>query len=72
MALTSLEEGLAFLQGLTTEDREMLARSDTPLAALADAQTPQEAMARFKTLDPAAKSQLMAQFMRVKDNRGKH
>jgi hypothetical protein len=69
MALTSLEDGLAFLQGLTSEERDLLAHSDTPLAALADVQTPQEAMARFKTLDPAAKSQLMAQFMRVKDSR---
>ena len=40
MALTSLDEGLAFLQGLTSEERDLLARSDSPLAALADVRTP--------------------------------
>jgi len=67
MKLTTLDEGLQFLQGLTPQERATLAGSSSPLAALADARTPAEAMQRFKTLDPAAKMALMAQFMRVKD-----
>ena len=49
------------------QERGQLARSDSPLAALADVRTPQEAMARFKTLDPQRKMQLMAMFMKVRD-----
>jgi hypothetical protein len=67
MRLTTMEEGMQFLQALTPEERATLARSDSPLASLADAHTPQEAMQRFRGLDQAAKMQLMAQFMRVKD-----
>ena len=61
--LTTLEEGLAFLQGLTPSERERVAHSDSPLSALADVRTPEEAMARFKTLDRDQQMQLMAQFM---------
>ena len=43
------------------------ARSDSPLAALAGVRTPREAMARFKTLDPQRKMQLMTMFMKVRD-----
>jgi hypothetical protein len=68
--LTSLEDAMAMLQQLTPAERERLARSDTPLAALADVRTPQEAMARFKALDPQRKMQLITMFMRVKDARG--
>ena len=66
---TSIEDAMAMLQQLTPEERDRLARSDTPLAALADVRTPQEAMARFKTMDPQRKMQLIAMFMRVGDAR---
>ena len=66
--LTTMQEGLAFLQELTPAERDRLARSDSPLAALADVRTPQEAMARLKALDPPRKMQVMAMFMRVKDS----
>jgi len=56
-----------FLQQLTPEDRERLAKSNTPLAAFADVQTPAEAMARLKTLDQAQQAQVFAMFMKVKD-----
>ncbi len=65
-----MDQGLALLQQLTSDERDRLARSDSPLAALAalaDVRTPQEAMARFKTLDPQRKMQLMTTFMRVRD-----
>ena len=64
--LTSMEEGMAFLVALTPADRERLARSGSPLAPLADVRTPQEAMARFKSLDQQQKMQLMTMFMQVK------
>ena len=66
--LTSMQEGLTFLQQLTPGERDRLARSDSPLAALADVRTPQEAMARLRSLDPQRKMQVMAMFMRVKDS----
>ena len=47
--------------------RSRPARSDSPLAALAGVRTPREAMARFKTLDPQRKMQLMTMFMKVRD-----
>ena len=67
-----MDQGLALLQQLTPDERERLARSDSPLAALADVRTPQEAMARFKTLDPQRKMQLMAMFMKVRDSQRGH
>ena len=67
--LTSIEDAMAMLQQLTPDERDRLARSDTPLAALADVRTPQEAIARFKTMDPQRKMQLIAMFMRVGDAR---
>lgn len=67
-----LEDVLVLLQQLTPAERDRLARSDSPLAALADARTPQEAMARFKTLDPQRKMQLMAMFMKVRDAQRGH
>jgi hypothetical protein len=70
--LTSMDQGLALLQQLTPGERERLARSDSPLAALADVRTPQEAMARFKTLDPQRKMQLMVMFMKVRDSQRGH
>ena len=66
-ALKTMDEAMAFLQGLTPADREQLARSGSPLAALADVRTPKEAMARFRGLDQPRKMQLMMMFMEVKD-----
>ncbi len=66
--LSSVEDALVLLQELTPADREQLARSQTPLAAFADVQTPEEAIARFQSLDPQRKMQLMAMFTRVQDN----
>jgi hypothetical protein len=65
--LTTIDEGLALLQSLTPEDRTRLSQSDTPLAVMADAQSPEEALARFKALDPQKKMEIMAMFMKVKD-----
>ena len=70
--VTTMDEGLALLQQLTPQERDRLARSDSPLAALADVRTPQEAMARFKTLDPQRRMQLMAMFMKVRDAQRGH
>ena len=66
--LTSMQQGLVFLQQLTPDERDRLARSDSPLAALADVRTPQEAMARLKSLNPQQKMQVMAMFMKVRDS----
>lgn len=61
--IESLEDGLAFLQQLSDDDRERLAHSDTPLADFADVRTPEEAMQRMKSLPQARRMQLMAMFM---------
>lgn len=63
--IDSVEQAITFLQGLTDDDRERLARSDTPLAGFADVRTPEEAMTRFQALDPARRMQLMGLFMRA-------
>ena len=55
------------VQQLTPGERARLARSGSPLAVLAGVRTPQEAVARFKTLDPQRKMQLMTMFMKVRD-----
>ena len=68
-ALTSLDQALVLLQGLTPDERARLAASDSALAAFADVRTPQEAMARLKTLDPAQRMQVAGMFMRVRDQR---
>ena len=67
--LTSVEDALAFLQGLTPGERQRLAQSDTPLAAFADCQTPEEAMARFQSLDQGQRMQLITMFTQVRDAR---
>jgi hypothetical protein len=67
--ITSVEDALAFLQGLTQNDRERLAQSSTPLAAFADCRTPDEAMARFQSLDQGQRMQLIAMFSEVRDAR---
>jgi len=63
--LSSVEDALALLQQLTPDDREQLAKSNTPLARFADVRTPDEAIARFETLDNAQRMQLLAMFERV-------
>jgi hypothetical protein len=65
--LASLDEALAMLHALTPGERDLLAGLDTPLSALADVRTPQEATARYRTLDPQVKLQLAAMFMRPGD-----
>lgn len=62
--IDSIEQAIAFLQGLSDGDRERLAHSDTPLAGFADVRTPEEAMARMQSLDQAKQMQLMGLFMR--------
>jgi hypothetical protein len=69
--LKTVDEALVFLHELTPEDRDRLARSDTPLAAFADVHDPAEAMARLNSLDEAQKLQVLAMFMKVKDQKGR-
>jgi hypothetical protein len=69
--LETVDDAIAMLQELTPDDRDRLARSDTPLAAFADVTTPDEAMARFESLDPQHRLQVLTMFMRVdEDQRG--
>jgi hypothetical protein len=70
--LNGVEDALALLQDLTPADREQLARSNTPLAVFADVQTPEEALARFGSLDLQKRMQLLAMFRRVDDASGGH
>jgi hypothetical protein len=63
--LDSIEDGLAFLQSLTPADRASLAASNTPLAVFADVTTPEEAMARFESLDPAHRLAVLTMFQRA-------
>jgi hypothetical protein len=65
--LAGLDDALGMLEALTPAERDLLAGLDTPLAALADARTPQEATARYRTLDPEAKLRLAAMFVRPAD-----
>jgi hypothetical protein len=67
--LTSVEDALAFLQGLSQGDRDRLAKSDTPLAVFADCQTPEEAIARFQSLDDRQRLQIITRFTEVRDAR---
>jgi hypothetical protein len=60
---------MAFLQGLTDDDRRSLAASSSPLAPFADVQTPQEAMSRVRSPPQGQQMQLMGKFMRVRDKR---
>ena len=63
--LDDVNDAIAFLQGLTADERERLARSGTPLAAFADVSTPEEALARFGALPEAQRMQVLAMFSRV-------
>jgi hypothetical protein len=60
--LTSLEDAIAFLASLSPAERDRLARSPAPVAALADVTTAQEAVSRFQTLDQQRKMELIAIF----------
>ncbi|HEY1920500.1 MAG TPA: hypothetical protein VGH27_33445 [Streptosporangiaceae bacterium] len=62
-----VEGAITLLQRLTPQEREQLARSDTPLAAFADVQTPEEVIARFQSLDAQRRMQIVAMFMRSQD-----
>jgi hypothetical protein len=64
-SIATIEEAIAFLQALSADDRERLARSDTPLARFSDVTTPEQAIARFETLDMNERAQLLAMFERV-------
>ena len=66
--ISSVEEALTFLQQLTPEDRERLARSDTPLAPFADVTTPEEAMTRLQALDIPERMQLLGMFQRIDES----
>jgi hypothetical protein len=66
--LDTVEDALALLQDLSPDDRELLARSDTPLAGFADVGTPEEAIARFQSLDVTKRLQILAMFQRVDDS----
>jgi hypothetical protein len=69
--IDGVDDAIAFLQGLTPDERDRLARSDTPLAAFADVRTPEEAMARFGSLPEAQRMQLLAMFARVGEAEGR-
>jgi len=58
--IASLDDALAFLLGLTAHERELLARSDTPLAAFANVTTPDQALEQLQTLDVAQRLRLFA------------
>jgi hypothetical protein len=63
--ISTIEEGLAFLEQLTPDDRRRLAQSNTPLAAFADVTTPEQAMARLESLDMPQRMQLLGMFNRL-------
>jgi hypothetical protein len=65
--ISSIEDGMAFLQNLTPADRQRLAFSNTPLAAFADVTSPEEAMMRLATMPIPERMQLLAMFQRVED-----
>ncbi|MGH3406642.1 MAG: hypothetical protein ACRDRJ_29695 [Streptosporangiaceae bacterium] len=60
--LTSLEDAIAFLASLSPAERDRLACSPAPVAALADVTTAQEAVSRFQALDQQRKMELIAIF----------
>lgn len=58
--LTSLEDALTLLLGLSPHERDLLARSGTPLAPFAHVKTADEALATFQSMDMVQHMQLMA------------
>jgi hypothetical protein len=67
-AISTVDEALEFLEHLSPDDRQRLARSDTPLAAFADVTTPEESMARLESLDMPQRMQLLSMFQRLDDS----
>jgi hypothetical protein len=67
-AISSVDEALTFLEQLSPDDRERLAKSNTPLAAFADVTTPEQAMARLESLDMSQRMQLLGMFQRFEDS----
>ena len=65
--ISTVEEGLAFLQQLSDGDRQRLAQADTPLAAFSDVRTPDEAMERLQTLDIPTRMKLLGMFQGLQD-----
>jgi hypothetical protein len=65
--ISTIDEALEFLEHLSPDDRQRLARSNTPLAAFADVTTPEEAMARLESLDMPQRMQLLGMFQRLED-----
>ena len=62
--LHSADDAIVFLEQLTPDERDRLARSDTPLAGFSDIRTRDEAIARFGALDVPQRMQLLAMFKR--------
>ncbi len=58
--ISSLEEAAAFVVGLNPAERDLLARSGTPLAAFAQDTTPEQAAERFMSLSLTEKMRLYA------------
>ena len=65
--IDSIEDAIAFLQGLTPAERQQLAWSNTPLAGFADVTTPAEAIARLNMMPVPERMQLLAMFERIDD-----
>jgi hypothetical protein len=65
--IDTIEDAMAFLQGLTPAERQQLAWSNTPLAGFADVTTPAEAMARLNSMPIPERMRLLAMFERVDD-----
>jgi hypothetical protein len=68
--LSSPEEVVAYLGQLSPEDRQRLAKSNTPLAVFADATSWDDVMARLQSLDVAQRMQLLAMFKRARSGSG--
>jgi hypothetical protein len=66
--ISTIDEALVFLEQLSPDDRQRLAQSNTPLAAFADVTTPEQAMARFESLDMQQRMQLLGMFQRLEDS----
>jgi len=62
-ALRNMGELIAFVVSLSPDDRQRLARSDTPPAIFADLTTPDAVMNRFKALTPAQRVPIMNMWM---------
>ena len=66
--IDSIDDALAFLQGLSDTDRQRLAASPTPLAKFADVRTPDEAIARLMSLSDIERLQVVSMFEKADDH----